>query len=241
MTDVWERRLRRAEELERLWPHSAEILRFFRAVTAFQSKFSGEDSLDELVSKVPHLLDVFEREGPRDLARLAGRARERSAEEWLETLKPVLAARNPDNTFESLCMRCVVQPGCILQAAALQTRLPTAEPAAPGVGVLREDREAETLRRSLVCWRCSSEWDFPRVVCPACGEEKPEKLPRFTAQEIPWIRVEACDSCGKYLKAIDLTKEPAAEPVVDELASTPLDLLARERGYEKIAPNLAGL
>jgi hypothetical protein len=31
-----------------------------------------------------------------------------------------------------------------------------------------------------------------------------------------------------------------AEPVVDELASTPLDVIAREHGYTKIAPNLAG-
>ena len=72
-------------------------------------------------------------------------------------------------------------------------------------------------------------------------EEKPEKLPRYTAQEIPWMRVEACDSCGKYLKSVDLTLNWDAEPVVDELASTPLDVIAHEHGYAKIAPNLAGI
>ena len=66
-------------------------------------------------------------------------------------------------------------------------------------------------------------------------------MPRYTAQEIPWVRVEACDSCMKYLKAVDLTKNPDAEPIVDELASTPLDIIARERGYTKLVPNLAGV
>jgi FdhE protein len=108
-------------------------------------------------------------------------------------------------------------------------------------GVLREDREAGALRRSLVCSRCAREWDFPRILCPRCREERPEKLPRFAAEEIPWVRLEACDSCRRYLKAIDLSRNPAAEPLVDELGATPLDLAARERGYEKIAPNLAGI
>jgi formate dehydrogenase maturation protein FdhE len=55
------------------------------------------------------------------------------------------------------------------------------------------------------------------------------------------MRVEACDSCGKYLKSVDLTLNWDAEPVVDELASTPLDVIAHEHGYVKIAPNLAGI
>ena len=109
------------------------------------------------------------------------------------------------------------------------------------VGLLREDRSAGARRRTLQCSLCSREWDCARVLCPACGEERPEKLPRYEAEEIPWLRVEACDSCRKYLKAVDFTKGPEAEPVVDELASTPLDVVARELRYAKLAPNLAGL
>ncbi len=111
----------------------------------------------------------------------------------------------------------------------------------PGVSVLREEKGSETLARSLVCSLCSLEWSFARVLCPACTEERPEKLPRFTADEIPWIRIEACDACGSYLKAVDLTRTPGADPVVDELASTPLDILAREEGYVKLEANLAGM
>lgn len=111
----------------------------------------------------------------------------------------------------------------------------------PVVAVLREDPEAVAIRRSLVCGFCAEETPHVRLACPDCGEENPDKLPRFTAREIPWIRIDACDACRSYLKAVDLSKEPDAEPVVDELASTPLDLVAREKGYAKRRPNLAGL
>ena len=49
------------------------------------------------------------------------------------------------------------------------------------------------------------------------------------------------ESSRKDLKSVDLTLNWDAEPVVDELASTPLDVIARERGDTKIAPNPAGI
>jgi formate dehydrogenase maturation protein FdhE len=41
------------------------------------------------------------------------------------------------------------------------------------------------------------------------------------------VRVDVCDTCHSYLKSIDLTKTGLAVPVVDELATMPLDLWAR--------------
>jgi hypothetical protein len=48
------------------------------------------------------------------------------------------------------------------------------------------------------------------------------------------------DTCHTYLKSIDLTKTGLAVAVVDELATIPLDLWAREHGYEKLQINLLG-
>ncbi len=110
---------------------------------------------------------------------------------------------------------------------------------APQVGVLRP--LGDGAKRSLVCALCATEWDYRRLVCPACGEEEVEKLPVYTAEELPYVRVEACDTCRRYLKTIDLTKNGHAIPVVDELAAIPLSLWAAEKGYEKIHPNLLGL
>ena len=63
----------------------------------------------------------------------------------------------------------------------------------------------------------------------------------YTAAELPYIRVECCDTCQTYVKCIDLTKNGLAEPLVDELASVPLNLWAQEHGYAKLHPNLLGM
>jgi FdhE protein len=56
----------------------------------------------------------------------------------------------------------------------------------------------------------------------------------------PHIRMEACESCRRYLLNVDLLADPAAVPIVDEMAALPLDLYAREKGFSKITPNLMG-
>ncbi len=76
------------------------------------------------------------------------------------------------------------------------------------------------------------------MLCPQCGEEDVDKLPIFRAEEFPHIRVDACDSCQSYLLTVDLTKDPAAVPVVDEIAAIPLNLWAQEQGYTKLQVNL---
>jgi len=55
------------------------------------------------------------------------------------------------------------------------------------------------------------------------------------------VRIEACDSCHHYIKGIDLTRLGLAVPLVDEIYAAPLDLWAREHGYQKIELNLVGI
>lgn len=100
--------------------------------------------------------------------------------------------------------------------------------------------EGDGGKRMLLCSLCHSEWEFRRVLCPSCGEENHEKLPRYTASGIPAVRVEACDSCGKYLKSVDLTLDGLAVPEADEVATAPLDLWADQHGYRKVQPNIMG-
>ena len=93
----------------------------------------------------------------------------------------------------------------------------------------------------MVCSFCLAEWEFRRIVCPGCGEENDKMLPVFTANEFDFIRVECCDTCKIYIKGMDLTKNGRAEPLIDELATTPLDLWAQEHGYAKLQSNLLGM
>lgn len=109
----------------------------------------------------------------------------------------------------------------------------------PLAGVLRP--EGDGGKRSLICSLCATEWDFRRIVCPGCGEEDVHKLAIYTADEIPHVRVEVCDTCHQYIKTVDLTKDGHAVPAVDELATLPLNLWAADHGYTKIQTNLLGI
>lgn len=108
----------------------------------------------------------------------------------------------------------------------------------PQLSVLRP--EGEGASRFLVCSFCLREWLFRRLICPYCGQEDKEKLPRYSAQGCTYVYVEACDTCMQYLKAVDLTIDGRAEPLVDEAAWVVLDLWASDHGYTKIIPNLLG-
>jgi FdhE protein len=108
----------------------------------------------------------------------------------------------------------------------------------PQLAVIRP--EGDGGKRLLLCSFCQSEWEFRRILCPACGEENHEKLPRYSAEGISAVRVEACEVCKSYLKSIDMTVDGLAVPVVDEVATAPLDLWAAEQGYHKIHLNLMG-
>lgn len=112
----------------------------------------------------------------------------------------------------------------------------------PQVSFLQsKESSSESGNRDLLCATCLTSWEFRRVVCANCGEERPAKLGYFHSPEFDYIRIEACDSCHQYLKAIDLTRLGFAVPLVDEIYAAPLDLWAREHGYTKIELNLVGL
>jgi FdhE protein len=108
----------------------------------------------------------------------------------------------------------------------------------PFLGVIRP--EGDGGKRRMMCSFCLQEWDFRRIYCPGCGEEGEKKLPVYVAEQFPHIRVEACETCKVYVRAIDLTKDGNAVPVVDDLAAIPLSLWAQEHGYTRLHPNLLG-
>jgi FdhE protein len=120
--------------------------------------------------------------------------------------------------------------GALPQLAYLQT-----PPSIAGGGA-----GSEGASRYLLCSLCFTDWQINRIRCPHCGESNPDKLPYYQSEQLPIVRVEACDSCKRYLKGIDLTKDGRAVPLIDELATPALDVWAYENGYEKIELNLGG-
>ncbi len=113
----------------------------------------------------------------------------------------------------------------------------------PQVSVFVDSGEAlVTGQRRLICARCASDWVYPRMTCVACGETESNKLVVLAdPQQLPHLRVDACERCKRYIVSVDARLEGRAVPIVDELAAIPLDIAAAERGFTKVTPNLMGL
>ncbi len=261
----WQRRIQRAQELSRQHPFAAEILEFYIHVAHFQEEalsslraaFPEQSAsaemhpelsraeLSELTSRFGSFLSLAEKRGPKALADLSHELRAGGKDFWSELLQATWGAQSPSGAQGFLAL-AFLQPYAELLRSRASLR-PRQQAHAvcpfcnrkPSLGVMRQMGDGAA--RSLVCSFCLSEWEFRRLVCPACGEENDKKLPVFTASDFDYIRVECCESCKTYIKTVELTKNGHAEPMVDELASAPLDFWARERGYAKLQSNLLGM
>ncbi len=261
----WQRRIARAEKLGAQYSFAAEILRFYAAIARFQESFYREinnasgwtKDLDSFAQPLPSelrrrfeaFLSLVETNGPVPLRNAAHESRERGHDSHLQLLtffwngsETGTLPPGPDDFFA----RAFLQPyaAYIRSRSGKQWSGPTPFLCPfcnrkPGLGVLRPLGDGG--QRSLVCAFCLAEWEFRRMVCPGCGEEDPQKLPVYTAEELGHVRLEACDSCRTYIKTVDLTKSGLAEPIVDEIASIPLDLWAQKKGYAKLQANLMQL
>ncbi len=258
-TTPWQRRIRRAEHLAAQHPFAAEILGFYIHAASFQeglyqrlqrssaAENSAHATNPELLASFPQFLALVEEKAPARLAQVAHDLRNAPSSSWSDLLDACWSttAEPPANPEEFLAFT-FLQPYAEFTRSNAHMQLEGyTHPLCPfcnrkpSLGVLRPQGDGG--RRNLLCGFCLTEWDFRRLVCPGCGQEDHAKLPVYTAEELPYIRVECCDACHAYIKCIDLTKNGLADPLVDELASVPLNLWAQEHGYAKLYPNLLGM
>jgi FdhE protein len=259
----WTKRLDRAAELADRNPHAREVLLFYSRILEFQSRvyeatqvrdipasgdrfgLRGSVDLDESVRHFPELAAVVQKSGPTKLAEEAGRLRGSSGAQLRQLLEHRLVASDLPDDGGSFFARVLFQPRAerlahAADAPGQQTvgnKCPYCH-SDPQLAVIRP--EGDGGKRMLLCSLCQSEWEFRRILCPSCGEEHNDNLPRYSAEGIAAVRVEACDVCKHYLKSVDMTVDGLAVPVVDEIATAPLDLWAVEHGYRKIQLNLMG-
>jgi formate dehydrogenase maturation protein FdhE len=85
--------------------------------------------------------------------------------------------------------------------------------------------------RHLICSRCTLQWKYEPLTCPYCRNSDRARITSFATPDGRY-RVYACDVCRRYLKAYDArrAKRPVM-PVVDGVATLPLDAAAIQRGY----------
>jgi formate dehydrogenase accessory protein FdhE len=265
----YDARIRRAERLAAQHFFASEFLDFYKQVAAFQKslrasiaapgamKTSGTPAPElsaplDLTVLLPHFrgfLSTIEQHAPPALAKSARQMSLLPSDSWIASLEAYwqLAGKYDQQVgaFAQFLARAFLQPYAEFRAALLPkpplvmtTKICPLCGARPLAGVLRV--EGDSGKRFLLCSFCSQEWEFRRIHCPTCGEQAEGKLPVYVAEQLPHIRVEACDTCKFYVTTVDLTKDGHAIPLVDDLAAIPLSLWAHEHGYSRLQPNLLG-
>lgn len=254
MSTYWNKQIERADYLAAESSGSKELLAFYAQLLRAQAEIyesfrsrknwlpSGdlETDLPVIRSSMMVLFDTVALHGPTSLTAQPDTITEDLLEYW----------RSPSDT--QFFAKSILQPYARWLAETRTTpigrELAGGERTCPFCGgrpqlsfLQSKESNAESGNRDLLCSTCLSSWEFRRVVCANCGEERPAKLGYFHSPEFDHIRIEACDSCKHYLKGIDLTRLGLAVPLVDEIYGAPLDLWAREHGYTKIELNLVGV
>lgn len=241
MRASFDARIARAAELAEQYPAARDLLSFYAEIARLQTSVAQDlDNRADLRALLPHfatLIEVVRRTGPEPLT-------EFFPEEPEKMLRDAWEGRLEDDRARFYA-RALLQPYAESLASRAVIDFSASTPACPFCGarpvaaVLRG--EGDGGKRWLLCSLCSTEWPFRRVLCPGCGAEDKERLPVYTSEEVPHVRVEACDLCKAYIKSIDLTRDGRAVPMVDEIATVALDIWAEEHGYSKIEPNLLGM
>jgi FdhE protein len=256
---VWDRRIQRASELKQEYRAVSVPLGFYEAVLAFQRDVSADASivyqptipfgeqfdLEFIMAKFPGILALTMERGPETLRLEANTVDQAGRPRWENLLESALMlGGSQEKPLDTFFTRACLQP----IAENLQSQMPIDPhytkavcPACgglPQLAILRP--EGEGASRWLQCSFCLREWLYRRIICPFCSEEDREKLPRYQPEEYPLGSIDACDTCKRYLKAVNMTVDGRAVPLVDEAALAVLDVWAVERGYTKIIPNLIG-
>jgi hypothetical protein len=224
---------------------------------AWDEGFRAEPNFEVLLPQYLKFLEIVEAHAPKPLATAANDVSQEGWPAWMELLGGYWASGGrPDENgmsrtdkgrpvLREFLARGFLQACAEFVGEAFEERdaegtlylCPKCD-SLPLLGVLRP--EGDGGKRFLHCAFCAHEWSFRRILCPACGEEREDKLPVFVAEQFPHIRVEACDTCKHCIRTIDLTKDGNASAEADDLAAIPLTLWAQEYGYTRIHSNLLG-
>jgi FdhE protein len=243
MRDSWERRIARAEQLASGDDASVPLMRFYARVLRRQSE------IYDAFRKRPPSGDI-ERDAPV-VAELAEKLLRTVAEHGPDAL--AAEAKTPfdprllldywrDRSDRNFFGKAILQPyaQCLVEGIDA-THTPRRCPRCGGTPQLSILNVSEGIGRQLLCATCLTPWPFPRVVCASCGEDDERKVGYFHTPAFEHVRVDACDTCRRYIKSVDLARLGVAVPLVDEASAATLDVWAGDHGYEKIELNLLGL
>ncbi len=103
----------------------------------------------------------------------------------------------------------------------------------PSLSLLKE----EVGKRYLLCSFCGYQWRMDRIFCTFCKNKDQESLHYFFGEGEETYRIDLCDKCHQYIKTIDTRNLQESDPVLEDLATLHLDLLASQKGYTRPVPH----
>jgi FdhE protein len=191
-------------------------------------------TLDRLVSAASSI------EKPAAAADSLYRLKQATPDERDGMIRNVLAESIPMEALaEHVYVAAALQVHFARLAALLDARalVPVGDGACPACGSLPVSSvivgwQGAHGTRFCACSLCGTLWHHVRIKCALCSSTK-----GIGYQEIEGgpgtVKAETCDSCGCYVKILHQHKDPALDPVADDVATLGLDLLVREGGYRR--------
>ncbi len=90
--------------------------------------------------------------------------------------------------------------------------------------------------RYLCCSLCQARWHYTRIQCANCLSTKGIAY-HHPDSGSKAVRAETCDECRTYTKILYVEEDAAVDPVADDVATLPLDILVSEAGWWRACPS----
>ena len=99
---------------------------------------------------------------------------------------------------------------------------------APGFSFFEDEGQ-----RILFCGFCWHRWAAQRIYCPFCENQDSDTLHYYFSEKEKNYRIDSCDSCKTYLKALDQRNtDRIIYPPLEFVATLHLDIKAQEMGFK---------
>ncbi len=198
------------------------------------------------LQRLDALLAHVELDAAPEAARTARDAlRAASAEDKTDLALQLFEGAIPmERMAESVFVAAALQVHLAEQAAALDSKAlkPVADGVCPACGgaptaSLIVGWTPADKARYLSCSGCGTLWNHVRIRCTACGSGA--DIAYQSLDEISKdVQVETCGTCHAYLKHLHQHRDPALDPIADDVASYGLDLKIAEEGFKRAGLNL---
>jgi FdhE protein len=97
--------------------------------------------------------------------------------------------------------------------------------------------KGEEGKRYSLCSYCGYEWRMDRLSCAVCGNKEQGSLNYFVAEGEEACRMDLCNKCHHYVKTLDYRILETPDPLLEDLATLHLDVVAVQKGYQRPVEN----